>query len=299
MVLSVGLGAAGVDKRKKRKLLICILILGVLAVTLFRGLDTALAVRFYTVETGKLEGGVRLVLITDLHSCGYGEGQRELLDAVEAQAPDAVLLGGDIVDDDKRQPIENALTAVRSLAERYPTYYVTGNHEFWTREVEAIRARLTACGATLLAGDCAELEVRGQKIQICGIDDPDVGESEWREQLERVTASADPEAFTVLLTHRPERVEDYEGRGFDLVLAGHAHGGQWRLPGIINGLLAPNQGLFPKYAGGRYELGETTLVVSRGLARETTRVPRIFNPPEVVIVDVSPGQDEGGAVGGG
>lgn len=82
--------------------------------------------------------------------------------------------------------------------------------------------------------------------------------------------------------------EDYQGKGFDLVLAGHAHGGQWRIPGVLNGLLAPDQGLLPAYAGGLYALEDTTLVVSRGLARESTRVPRLFNPPELVILDVIP-----------
>ena len=92
-----------------------------------------------------------------------------------------------------------------------------------------------------------------------------MGEDIWREQLEAVTAAQDGETFSILLTHRPERVEDYAGRGFDLVLAGHAHGGQWRLPGLINGLIAPNQGLFPRYAGGRYALdGDTTMIVSGG-----------------------------------
>ena len=83
-------------------------------------------------------------------------------------------------------------------------------------------------------------------------------------------------------------VEAYRGRGFDLILAGHAHGGQWRLPGVVNGLLAPDQGLFPPYAGWRYELEGGTLIVSRGLARESTRVPRVFNRPELVIIDVTP-----------
>ena len=95
----------------------------------------------------------------------------------------------------------------------------------------------------------------------------------------------------MLLSHRPERVEDYLAYDFDLVLSGHAHGGQWRLPGLVNGLLAPDQGFFPAYAGGLYRLDENTdLVVSRGLARESTRVPRIFNPPELVIIDVTPAE---------
>ena len=127
-----------------------------------------------------------------------------------------------------------------------------------------------AAGVTLLAGLDARLVVRTYTI-----------ESEQ--------AAQDGEAFSILLTHRPERVEDYVGRGFDLVLAGHAHGGQWRLPGLINGLIAPNQGLFPRYAGGRYALdGDTTMIVSRGLARESTRIPRLFNRPELVVVDILP-----------
>ena len=82
------------------------------------------------------------------------------------------------------------------------------------------------------------------------------------------------------------------GRGFELVLAGHAHGGQWRLPGLLNGLFAPDQGLFPTYAGGRYALGDTTLLVSRGLARESTRLPRFYNRPELVMVELRPGLEE-------
>ena len=75
--------------------------------------------------------------------------------------------------------------------------------------------------------------------------------------------------------------------GYDLILCGHAHGGQWRLPGLPGGLLAPDEGLFPKYSGGRYDMGGTVLIVSRGLARESTRVPRLYNPPELVIVEIN------------
>ena len=140
----------------------------------------------------------------------------------------------------------------------------------------------------MLEGACVPVAVDGQTIQLCGVDDPAAGEAVWRAQLARAAAQADPDLFTILLTHRPERVEAYRGRGFDLILAGHAHGGQWRLPGVVNGLLAPDQGLFPPYAGGRYELEGGTLIVSRGLARESTRVPRVFNRPELVIIDVTP-----------
>ena len=92
----------------------------------------------------------------------------------------------------------------------------------------------------------------------------------------------------VLLAHRPENIKCYLQYPFDLIVSGHAHGGQWRIPGLLNGLYAPHQGLFPRYAGGRYDFDGATFLVSRGLARESTRVPRIFNRPELVIVDILP-----------
>ena len=99
---------------------------------------------------------------------------------------------------------------------------------------------------------------------------------------------AEPGLYTILLAHRPEELELYASLGFDLVLTGHAHGGQWRIPGVLNGLYAPDQGLFPRYAGGRYELDGTVMIVSRGLARESTRVPRFYNRPELVMIELKP-----------
>ena len=274
-------------KRKKRALA-----LGLAAAAgalLLAGLDARLAVRTYPIGSEKVTGPVRLAVLTDLHSCAYGAGQKNLLDAVAEQDPDLVLLCGDMVDDAPRMPERRALDTVEALAERWPVYYVTGNHEFWTGRVEEIKEQLRARGATVLEGESAAVTAAGQALRIGGVDDPAVGKDAWREQLEAVTAAQDGDAFSILLTHRPERVEDYAGRGFDLVLAGHAHGGQWRLPGLVNGLIAPNQGLFPRYAGGRYELdGGTALIVSRGLARESTRLPRLFNRPELVVAELSP-----------
>lgn len=252
-------------------------------------LNTRLTVRHYAVESDKLTGPVRLVLLTDLHACAYGAGQRELLDAVERQHPDLVLLGGDILDDDPALPEENAWTVIETLGRSYPTFYVTGNHEFWSGRVEAIKARIADSGVTVLEGEGQIVLFRGQPLSISGVDDPAAGAEIWQAQLARAAQGAG-EGFSLLLTHRPERTSAYEGRGFDLILAGHAHGGQWRIPLLLNGLLAPNQGFFPAFAGGRYELGETTLIVSRGLARESTRVPRIFNPPELVVVELLPSQ---------
>lgn len=273
-------------KKRSKKLLLAGGIAAALLV--WAGLDTSLTVQIYTVESGKVEAPVRLTLLTDLHSCDYGEGQRELLDAVEEQDPDLVLLGGDIVDDGLEMPEERALATVEALAERWPTYYVTGNHEYRTGRAEEIKELLAGRGAVVLEGTCALVTVGEQTLQICGVDDPAVGAAVWQSQLEDVTAALEGDVCSILISHRPERVADYTGRGFDLVLSGHAHGGQWRIPLLGVGLIAPNQGLFPRYAGGTYDLEGTTLVVSRGLARESTRIPRLYNPPEEVVVDLVP-----------
>ena len=148
-------------------------------------------------------------------------------------------------------------------------------------------AQMEQLGVSVLRGDCVQWTLNGQSVVICGIDDPDSGEDQLSAAVQSVqTVGAD--GFTVLLAHRPEKAEEYWQYPFDLIVSGHAHGGQWRLPGVINGLYAPHQGLFPKYAGGRYDLGGSVLLVSRGLARESTIIPRFFNRPELVLAEIVP-----------
>lgn len=257
-------------------------------ILLAAALDVRLAVRYYRVESDQVDSPIRLAVLTDLHACRYGKNQEQLVAAVAAQKPDLVVMCGDIVDDEPRMEEWRALLTVKKLADRWPVYYAAGNHEYRTGRLAEIKKLLTACGAVVLDGKCVRVAVGGQMVQIGGIDDPETGEENWQDQLTAASGDLDGSHFSILLTHRPERVSDYAGSGFDLVLAGHAHGGQWRLPGLINGVLAPNQGMFPTYAGGRYEIGGATLIVSRGLARESTRVPRLFNRPELVVVDIEP-----------
>lgn len=259
-----------------------------------------LMVRYYTVETDRVTGPVRLAVLTDLHSTFYGKDQGELIRALEAQEPDAVLLVGDIADD--QVPHEGTKVLLAAIGDRYPCFYVTGNHEYWSGEEEEIKRMIASYGVEVLEGESRLLKVAGQEIQICGVEDPDgYGQrhrydpeamAEWENQLMRCRLALDGKHFAVLMSHRPELVSYYthtEGAGvpgFDLVTAGHAHGGQVRIPWILNGLLAPNQGWFPKYAGGRYELGDTVMIVSRGLCRNL--LPRVFNRPELVTVDIIP-----------
>ena len=279
--------------KRKRRLLPALLI--VLLCLLLPGFVNPLRIIRYEVKAEGLSHPIRIVLVTDLHACAYGRDQRKLLDAVEEQAPDILLLGGDIFDD--KLPDEKAAVFLREISRKYPCYYVTGNHEYWSGEAgfKAKMAVLEACGVRRLSGEAVSLDADGT-VTLCGVDDPDAWGSgrgfteyrdgSFREQLLQTAAQVEDGRLSILLTHRPEQLELYALLGFDLVLAGHAHGGQWRIPGVLNGLYAPDQGLFPAFAGGRYEKDGTVMIVSRGLARESTRVPRFCNRPELVMIEL-------------
>lgn len=234
---------------------------------------------------------MRIALITDLHSCKYGAAQKTLIDAVDREKPDMILLGGDIFDDEI--PDDNTKIFLSAIAKKYPCYYVTGNHEYWSMRAHEMLDWLRAHGIEDIGGKIIQTNINGNEICLSGLNDPDearyTGEGDgMKAELGRAMNERDDTAFTMLLTHRPSFVDLYKDAGFDLVLAGHAHGGQWRIPGILNGVFAPDEGFFPKYAGGFYHFdngGE--MIVSRGLARESTRIPRLFNRPELVIINLS------------
>lgn len=266
-------------KKWRRMLLLAALVLLAAA-----ALDPRMIARTYTVESEKIDAPVRLALLTDFHGCDYGEDASRLVNAVNELQPDAVLLVGDIFDDKLAWDDSEAL--VRSLAAEWPCFYVTGNHEYWSNRVEEICRIVRNAGAKVLEQNGETIILNGQRISFCGVPDPSAGVN-MEGALRLAAADAEPGAFTVLLAHRPELIEKYAANGaFDLVVSGHAHGGQIRIPGLVNGLYAPNQGWFPEYAGGLYAVDGMTMIVSRGLARESTLFPRIFNRPELVLIEL-------------
>lgn len=255
-------------------------------------IDTSLHTTHYQINSEKIKMPVRFALLTDLHSSSFGENQSELMAALLEANPDAVFFVGDIFDE--RFPVENAVTALTESAKIFPTYYVTGNHEYKRNKNKVRRTKefldLTKnSGAKILSGDCVTLSSDFSELKICGIDDPVyIGKKAMRSQLASAIELTENSDFKVLLAHRPELLEIYGEYGFDLVLSGHAHGGQWRLPGLIEGLYASSQGLFPTYTSGKYFYKNTTLVLSRGLARKATIVPRFFNALEIVFIELLP-----------
>lgn len=265
--------------------------LAILVILTLIALDERLILRTYTVASPKLTAEVRLAVVTDFHSSDNAD---DVVAMVASCAPDAVLLVGDMFDDDiANRPTERTLSLMRQLSAQYPCYYVSGNHEAWTGEMDALYQQTEEAGVKVLRMSSGVLTVRGQRIALCGIPDPYEmvfsGAPDTEEQLRQALEDVDSADFAVLLAHRPELLAKYAQFPLDLVVSGHAHGGQVRIPGVLNGLYAPNQGWFPKLAGGAYTQDGTTLIVSRGLAVRT-RLPRIFNRPEVVLVRCVPAE---------
>ncbi len=245
-----------------------------------------LTVRQYTIWSEKVTSPVRLAVIADLHSTYYGDDQQQLLSVLRQEQPDAVLLVGDTADDEV--PHDGAACLLSVIGTEFPCYLVFGNHEFWAEDFPDIQKMVQDSGVHLLRGESCLLQVGDTTIQLAGVDDPDgfADPAAWQAHLRETASGLQEGVATILLSHRPEQIAAYDTGEFDLVVAGHAHGGQVRIPYLLNGLYAPNQGWFPAYAGGVYPLEQTTLVVSRGLCRN--ELPRICNPPELLMITMAP-----------
>ena len=277
----------GLFKRKERKktpVLRLLIVTAVLLLLARTALNDELKIVSYTVSSPLVEGRHIYAVAADLHATYYGDDQRELIEAIIESGAEAVLVPGDLLDDGS--PEDGAHVFLAEIYELgLPVYFVTGNHECSLMELDEMRAWCEEhAGVTLLSEKAVELP---GNIRLIGLDDPNyfkhtMTEAEGRKLLDSLDPSS--ETFDLLLAHRPEYAEAYAAAGFDLTLCGHAHGGQLRIPLLLNGLFAPSEGWFPKYAGGRYDIDGRTVIVSRGLMRDD--LPRVFNRPELVIVTV-------------
>ena len=243
-----------------------------------------------TVASGALPEafeGFKIAHVSDLHNAVFGRKNEKLLSLIRAAKPDIIAITGDLIDS-RHTDIDSALAFVEAAAEIAPVYYVTGNHES-RLDFDEIEPRLIAAGARVLRNEAEDIGRGGERIRLAGIDDPSFirtgGTAEERAAAELEQLGDGGGTFTVLLAHRPELVEGYAEYGAGLVLSGHAHGGQVRLP-LLGGLYAPGQGLLPEYDSGLYSLGETQMVVSRGLGNSVAPL-RVNNRPELVIVTLS------------
>lgn len=231
--------------------------------------------------------GYKIAHISDLHNKRFGKNQHKLLDKLKALSPDIIVITGDLIDR-RKYNLETAMEFINGSINIAPVYYVSGNHEAWSGKYSVIKERLTEAGACILDDMSVNLTKNDSAIKLIGLSDPDFLTSSYIERtnisnMEKHLAKwSNIKDFTILLSHRPELMDLYSENNIDLIFTGHAHGGQIRLP-FIGGLIAPGQGLFPKYTSGSYKRNSSTMYVSRGLGNSIFPV-RVFNRPEIVVV---------------
>lgn len=223
--------------------------------------------------------GYRIVQISDLHNAKFGKNNQKLVGRIRECEPDMIVLTGDLVDSNHTN-VDRAVQFVDEIVKICPVYYVTGNHEYWLEksEYDELMDGLIGAGVVILDDQVVEISRGNAKFRLVGLDDKSLADGTLEALL------SDEKELTVVLAHEPQYFARYAGTGVDLVLSGHAHGGQFRLP-FVGGIVAPDQGFLPEYTAGEYYMDGTEMIVSRGLGNSVIPV-RLFNFPEIVCVEL-------------
>ena len=281
-----------------KKILIIGLIMVIVCLAVWISWDNGrIVVTTYEINNKRLPeafAGYKIVQISDLHNDEFGEKNEKLLAKIKKQEPDMIAITGDLLDS-RRTDIEKALNFVKGAVQIAPCYYVTGNHESrMPKEYKELEKGMLDAGVNVLRNETIAIDRDGEQITVLGIDDPRfVIATDKVKKMERILGETMselkkdvPEAsFMLLLSHRPELFDLYCAKEMDVVLSGHVHGGQVRLP-FIGGIIGPGQGILPDYDAGVYTKGNTSMILSRGLGQSI--VPfRINNPPELVVLKLN------------
>lgn len=254
----------------------------------------------YEITSDKVKKPCRLVLLSDLHNKSFGKDNRRLIDEIDRISPDAILVAGDMLTAAKGHPFDTALSLMKCLASKYKVYYGMGNHEYriglypeqYGSMYDDYMAGLSGCGIRPLINE--NLYLPEYNVAICG---SQIDRRYYRRvqkncmeksYLTQLLGEPREDACQILIAHTPQYFEAYAAWGADVVMSGHVHGGIMRLP-VLGGVLSPNLTLFPKYDGGRFACGKSTMILSRGLGTHTIPV-RVFNPGELVTVNILPPQ---------
>ena len=278
-------------KKKKILLAVCAAVLVALVIWVVWS-NVALVVTRYTVSDPELPAafaGFRIAHISDLHNDWMGKPGGKLLTQLVTAQPDIIVLTGDLVDS-RRTDIPAALAFAAEAVKIAPCYYAPGNHESRIPEYETLKKGLADLGVVVLENEKVELRRGDETVTLMGVLDPTFATDYVKERAaqimdENLQSIPKPEGFSILLAHQPELIEIYAKHSVDLVLSGHVHGGQARLP-FVGAIYAPSQGLFPKYDAGLFEEGDTRMIISRGIGNSVIPL-RFNNPPELVLITLT------------
>lgn len=264
----------------KKKYIVVLCIASILLIMIGVGLDNRIQMTNYNINDTRIPDafeGFKIAQLSDIHCVWFGQGQSKLITAVEAGAPDIIVLTGDIIDQNI-QDYDSVDALFAGLTKIAPVYAVSGNHE---NKTALIRTKMDVLykehGVHILKDASTMIEKDGSDIFIYGLDD--------RRLISKNIPTVDADKFGILLFHRSNLFDNFTNLGYGLVFSGHLHGGLIRLP-FVGGILSPEGGKLDfsqKYTGGLYTAGKTTLVSNRGMAG-SHNIPRIFNRPEIVFV---------------
>lgn len=278
---------------KKSLKIILLSILTVAVVTVIYGLycSNTLEVRNYTINSDKVNSQVRFVFISDLHCKEYGNKNSDLVAKIKEQNPDFIAVGGDMVN--KYSADDHVMRELLpQLTEIAPTYCILGNHELALKDEIDFRNDIDSTDAKLLDNESVTLNINGEKILLGGMSDfpyyeynaPGFDTPEryfWDEFKEN-----SKDCYSILLHHQPEYLGSImQDSNVDLVMCGHTHGGAIQIP-FVGGVFAPNQGFFPKYDKGEFDLYNTKIIISAGLG-DAYPVLRMNNCPEISVVEIN------------
>lgn len=247
-----------------------------------------LDITYYSFKTDKLSvDRYRIIHISDSHNQDFGRYNPDLYEQIKNLNPDIILISGDVIDS-RNLNYDLALDFLTNLKMISDVYYVSGNHESRIEDIDTLFQKMELIGINRLKNTNVDLK---NGINIFGLDDVSFYLDENKEKIHGPWIISklnefkiENKFYNILLTHRPERFDEYANFDYDLILTGHAHGGQFRLP-FIGGLFAPNQGLFPKYSSGLYVKNNTIMINNRGIG--PSRFPlRLNNKPEIIVIDL-------------
>jgi uncharacterized protein len=249
----------------------------------------SVAVRRYRVQIANLPpsfAGFTILHISDLHEREYGPNQQELLGLIGRERFDAVAITGDMVRGN--HPILtqalDVVTGMKKIAPERPIYFVSGNHDWRLERGKEFEGMMQDAGVRVLSNRSEPLERGQDRIWMVGVDDPVTG----RDRLSLALAHAEQRAPKLLLSHSPHPFKKAVAKGVDLMMCGHTHGGQVRLP-LLGASYVPEMGFFPRYDYGLYRLGNSTLIVSGGLGESGVSI-RFNIRPEVSLITVAGSQ---------
>lgn len=255
-----------------------------------------LTITYFKVRDEQIKSPFRIVLVSDLHNHQFGKDNHRLIEKIKAQSPDLIVLDGDMINNNSKNS-EVAVKIIGQLKDIAPVYYSLGNHEYEYIEAGTsdLIDELEEAGAIVLDHKIYDIEVNGNEIRLGGLYEYGFETSmQTEEENEKAVAYleefTDTDRYQIICPHRPESLycwDFVDQWGIDLQLSGHLHGGQVIIP-FKGGLYSPVDGWFPRYDYGQYEIGDATMIITRGLGSNIKKLPRFNNPPEIAVIDILP-----------